>query len=144
MQAGEREHALDRAVRALARRDHSAQSLRGKLERAGFSAEARDEAVETLAQAGYLDDERFARDRAERLAERGLGDAVIRADLERQGVKAEVAERAIATLEPERERAAGSVVGLGGGLRAARVLARKGFSAESIEHTVPDAVADGP
>ena len=44
--------------------------------------------VETLARVGYLDDERFARDRAAQLAGRGYGDEWIRADLEAQGVAA--------------------------------------------------------
>ena len=44
--------------------------------------------------------------RAEQLAERGSGDALIRDDLERRGVAAELVERALDALEPERERAA--------------------------------------
>ena len=55
-----REEALDRAVRALARRDHSVSSLRERLERAGVPAAVQEDAVETLTRAGYLDDERFA------------------------------------------------------------------------------------
>jgi regulatory protein len=129
----ERERALTRAVRALARRDHSVQSLRDKLERGGVAASAREEAVETLARAGYLDDERFAGSRAARLAERGYGDEWIRADLVSQGVGAEVAERAIAALRPEAERALDSARKLDGATRAARTLARRGFSEESLE-----------
>jgi RecX family protein len=60
----ERERALDRAVRALARGDHSTAGLRAKLERAGISDSAQVDAVEKLARAGYLDDARFARERA--------------------------------------------------------------------------------
>lgn len=140
----ERRLALERAVGALARRDHSAASLRAKLERAGVTEQARDEAVETLAGFGYLDDERFARDRAERLAARGYGDDWIRADLDVQGISPEVAETALAGLEPERERAVHEGAKLGAGPPAARALQRRGFSEEALEGVVTEAVADDP
>ena len=140
----ERASALERAVRALARRDHSEASLRAKLERAGVSEPAREEAVETLAGVGYLDDERFARDRAERLAARGYGDEWIRADLDVQGVSREVAETALAGLERERERALREAAKLGAGLRAARALQRRGFSEEALDGLVTEPVADDP
>jgi regulatory protein len=140
----ERERALERAVRALARRDHSAESLRAKLERAGVSEPARDEAVETLAGAGYLDDERFAHDRAERLAARGCGDEWIRADLEVQGVGPEVAEAALAGLEPERERALREARKLGAGPQTTRTLQRRGFSEAALEAVAAGSVADDP
>jgi regulatory protein len=140
----EREDALDRAVRALARRDHSAESLRAKLERAGVSESARDAAVETLAGVGYLDDERFARGRAEGLAARGYGDDWIRADLDAQGVVSDVAETALAGLEPERERALREARKLEGGPRAACALQRRGFSEEALEGVLAGPVADDP
>jgi regulatory protein len=128
--------ALDRSVRALARRDHSAASLRAKLDRAGISEGAQAEALDTLERAGYLDDARFARDRAVQLAERGYGDEWIRADLEAQGVAAEVAATALAELETEAERAERESLRLGGGLRAVRSLARRGFAEETLEALV--------
>ena len=85
--ARRRASALDRAVRALARRDHSVASLRAKLARAGVSSEAQAEAHEMLERAGYVDDARFAAARAEHLAARGYGDEGIRADLDRRGVR---------------------------------------------------------
>ncbi len=132
----ERRKALEKSVRALARRDHSAASLRAKLDRAGISDDAQADALETLARAGYVDDARFARDRAAHLAERGYGDEWIRMDLEAQGVAAEAAEPALAEVDPEAERAQREWVRLGGGLRAARTLARRGFSEETVETLV--------
>jgi regulatory protein len=132
----ERRNALENSVRALARRDHSAASLRAKLDRAGISDDAQADALETLARAGYIDDARFARARAAQLAGRGYGDEWIRMDLEAQGVAAEAAEPALAELDPEAERARREWVRLGGGLRAARTLARRGFSEEIIETLV--------
>jgi regulatory protein len=133
MGAEERREALDRSVRALARRDHSAASLRAKLQRAGLSEEAQAEALETLERAGYLDDARFARGRAEQLAVRGYGDDWIRADLEAQGVAAELVVHALAGLEPEATRAARQWSKLSGDVRAARALARRGFAEETLE-----------
>jgi hypothetical protein len=52
-----------------------------------------------------------------------------------------VIERALEALEPEEERARGAAAALGGGTRAARALARRGFSEESLE-AVPADVAD--
>jgi regulatory protein len=140
----EREQALERAVRALARRDHSTAALRAKLERAGVSEPARDAAIETLAGVGYLDDERFAHDRAQGLVARGYGDDWIRADLEAQGVASELAETALGGLEPERDRAQREAGKLGAGLRAARALQRRGFSEEALEGVLAGPVADDP
>jgi SOS response regulatory protein OraA/RecX len=122
--------ALERAVKALARRDHSAASLKAKLERAGVPADASDQAIGTLERAGYVDDARFAHDRAAHLAAKGYGDEWIRGDLETQGV---VADDAIAALAPEPERAVREAARLGGGAKALQSLARKGFSEESLE-----------
>jgi regulatory protein len=138
----ERRAALDRSIRALARRDHSAARLRAKLDRAGVSEPAQTDAVETLERAGYVDDPRFARDRAARLAARGYGNGWIRADLAAQGVAREAAERALEALEPERERAAREAAKAGGGMRAARSLARRGFSEDALEGVLATAIAD--
>ena len=83
----------------------STRSLRARLERAGVSETAQVEAVEVLERVGYLDDARFALDRAVPARERGYGDEWIRADLDAQGVAAESIEVALAGLEPERARA---------------------------------------
>jgi len=137
----ERERALERAVRALGRRDHSAAGLRAKLDRAGISQDAQAHAVEALERVGYVNDRRFAQDRALRLAERGYGDEWIRADLEAQGVGAETAAASLVQLEPECERAGRVASTAGNGVRAARLLARRGFSEETLERFVARGVA---
>jgi regulatory protein len=144
-EALEREAAIERAVGALARRDHSAAELGAKLARAGVSERAQAEAVETLERVGYVDDGRFARDRAVRLAERGYGDDWIRSDLEARGVAPGAAEAALAALEPEEERAARTASNVGDAVRRARLLARRGFSEDAIERILARSVAhDGP
>jgi regulatory protein len=140
----ERRRALDRSIRALARRDHSAATLRAKLDRAGISPTAQTVVVETLERIGYVDDERFAQDRAAQLAERGYGDEWIRADLEAQGVGRELVDPALTLLQPELDRAATEAANAGGGLRSVRMLARRGFSDETLEVLMDDAVAAEP
>jgi regulatory protein len=137
----ERERALERAVQALARRDHSAASLKAKLDRAGISQDAQAHAVEALQRVGYVDDRRFAQDRAARLAERGYGDEWIQADLAGQGVDAETAAASLAGLEPESERAERVTSSAVDGVRAARLLARRGFSDETVERLLARGVA---
>jgi len=96
------ESALDAAVRALRAADRSRSELDERLAARGFGAEEREAALDELQRLGYLDDGRVARLRAERLAERGYGDAYIEADLVRRGLPA---EDALAGLQPEAERA---------------------------------------
>ena len=141
--ADERELAIDRAVRALAHRDHSSAALRAKLDRTGLSEEAQTDAVETLKRIGYLDDVRFARDRAVLLAGRGYGDEWIRADLDAQGVDVETAAASVAALEPEDERADRVAAASEHAERLLRRLARRGFSEETIERVAAALHADG-
>jgi SOS response regulatory protein OraA/RecX len=93
-------------------------------------------ALETVQSLGWQDDLRFAHDRARFLAGRGRGDDAIRWDLEQRGVARENVESAVAGLPPEHERAAALAARLGGGPKAARALAAKGFSEDSIESAV--------
>jgi SOS response regulatory protein OraA/RecX len=98
--------------------------------------------LDHLGRAGYVDDGRYASERAAVLAERAYGDAWIRAELDRQGVERETAEAAVAGLEPEAERALRVAAKAGGGLRAVRFLARRGFSEETLEAAAATVVAD--
>jgi len=125
--------ALDAALEALARRDLTEQELVERLARLGVPEEERADTVARLRRLGYVDDGKVAAARAEHLVERGQSDAAIRADLSRRGVPDHMAAETVAALEPERARAARLAERLGGGPRAARALARKGFAGDSIE-----------
>ena len=127
---------LDLAIRALRSRDRSVAELDARLEQRGVGAQERRDALETLERIGYLDDERFARSRAEQLAERGSGDALIRHDLEGRGLAAETVERALAALRPERERATEIVARRGRSLKTARHLASRGFGEDAVDAAV--------
>ncbi len=137
-----RAEALDVAIRALCHRDRSRATLLERLGRAGIAQAACEDALDTLTRSGIVDDERFARTRANSLASRGSGDALISADLLAAGVAEETAAAAIAELEPERDRAANVVAARGETMSTARWLARRGFSEEAIEAALPRVVAD--
>ena len=132
----DRPDAVETALRALRFRDRTAAELEARLEQRGVGQAEREQALETLGRIGYVDDERFARMRAEQLAERGSGDALIRDDLERRGVAADVIELAIGALEAERERAARIAEHRGRSVKTARYLASRGFGEEALEGIV--------
>ena len=132
----ERPDAVETALRALRAHDRSAAELDARLEQRGVGAAERADALATLERIGYVDDARFARSRAELLAERGSGDALIRHDLERRGIAAELVDAALAELEPEPERAAWIVRRRGPGAKTARYLASRGFAEEALAAAV--------
>jgi regulatory protein len=132
------------ALAALQRRDLSERELEQRLRRRGISPRESAETVSELVESGLVDDARFGRGRAQLLAERGAGDEAIRHDLLQRGLTADDVEAALEALEPEPARAERVAVSLGGGVPAARALARKGFRVDSIESAVAEAIADGP
>jgi regulatory protein len=132
----ERPDAVEQALRALRHRDRSAAELDVRLAQRGVNKSEREQALETLERIGYVDDERFARTRAEQLAARGSGDALIRHDLEGRGLEEEHVGAALAALEPERERAARILERRGPGAKTARYLASRGFSPDALETLV--------
>jgi regulatory protein len=130
------EEALAIATRALARREHTVQSLRERLLRAGVDEADAAAALEELQRVGLVDESRFARERARVLAERGKGDTAIRFELERAGLDGDEIEGAVARLEPERERATRVVERRGATPATARLLASRGFDEAVVEAVV--------
>jgi regulatory protein len=128
--------AVETALRALRARDRSVVELESRLQRRGVGTTEQRETLELLSRLGYVDDERFARSRAESLARRNCGDEMIRADLEGRGVAAEPIDTALAGLESERERVERIVASRGRSAKTARFLAARGFSDDSIETVV--------
>src|SRR5215217_315927 len=129
----ERPDAVEQALRALRHRDRSTAELDARLAQRGIGESEREQALETLERIGYVDDERFARTRAEQLAARGSGDALIRHDLEGRGIEEEHVEAALAAVEPERARAARIVQRCGTGAKTACYLASRGFGTDALE-----------
>jgi regulatory protein len=128
--------ALESALRALGHRDRSAREIERRLTERGFAPEEREQALEALRRTGVVDDERFARNRAESLAARGAGDELIRHDLVRAGIERDVVDEAVALLEPEARRASRIVERRGAGPKTARYLASKGFSRDVVAAAV--------
>ncbi len=82
----EQPDAVEQALRSLRFRDRSTAELDRRLAQRGVGEAEREQALETLERIGYVDDERLARTRAEQLAGRGSGDALIRHDLQGRGI----------------------------------------------------------
>jgi regulatory protein len=128
--------ALQTATTALQRRDRSAHELELRLDERGVAPVERDRTLATLRSAGFVDDGRFARERARTLAARMSGDALIRDDLERRGIDPDEIDAALAGLEPEAERAAAVVSQRGQGAKTARYLASRGFGEDAVALSV--------
>jgi regulatory protein len=139
-----RARAVDTALRAVSRREHSTAELDRRLRQRGFAPGLREETLNRLEHVGLVDDERYAMRRAESLSERGQGDEAILWRLERDGVARETAARAVAALPPERQRARLVVAAQGTGVRTARELARRGFGEDAVEEALGEVVADAP
>jgi len=93
-----------RALRLLARREHSRAELARKLAPHAESPAALAQLLEALAAKKQLSDERYAELRAHQLA-RKYGAARIRADLKAKGIAPEIVARASGDEELERARA---------------------------------------
>jgi regulatory protein len=91
------QRALDLGYAYLNRRERTVAEVRAQLERKGVSPELIDPAVQTFAEQGFLDDERFARlfvcDKREL---EQWGSERIRRGLLARGIDRELAERAVA------------------------------------------------
>jgi SOS response regulatory protein OraA/RecX len=138
-----RAQALELAGRTLAARDLSERALAERLDRRVAPA-ARDEAVQTLARAGAVDDRRVASSRAAALAARGYGDAAIRHDLRRRGLEPGDIEDAVAGLAPENLRAEEIIDRRGRSRRTANYLAARGFAEDVVESAGEPPVATDP
>ena len=94
-----------RALRLLARREHSRAELARKLAPRAENREILEQLLDALSAKRQLSDERFAEERARQLS-RKYGAARIRLDLKAKGIDRETIEKAaVLTLEEELERA---------------------------------------
>jgi regulatory protein len=134
---------IEVAARSLRHRDRSGSEVDERLAKAGVGEEERAEALERLTQLGYVDDGRFAADRATALAGRGQGNAAIRFDLQGRGVDPDAIEAALAGLLPEAERAVELADRLGRTAKTMGRLRRKGFGADALEAAFGSGIA-GP
>ena len=130
-----------RALRHLARREHSRAELERKLAPHAQDAGALRGLLDRLEQGGQLSNERFAEQRAHVLA-RKYGFARIRQDLKSKGVGDELAGRFGRSDELERAKAIvarkypGRAASTAERARRARFLQGRGFSADVIHRLV--------
>lgn len=124
--------AAEDALRALAARERSVAELDRRLAAGGYDADERGRALAGLVRSGLVDDVRYARARADALARRGAGDALVRFELHRAGIADDLVEDALAALPPEAERAERIAARRGRGARTARYLQAKGFSDDVV------------
>lgn len=95
------------ALRLLTRRDRSEAELREKLRQLGFSTTAVAETIERCLELHYLDDRRYALERARTLLRngRGVGQKIL-LDLRRRGIDEDTAAQALTSagdeFEPDR------------------------------------------
>ena len=149
--------ATDACLRLLAVRARSRHELLTALERKGFSEPVRTVALEQVTGWGYLDDERFARDRAAALLRKGrYGPQAVEQRLQAHGLSREAASEAVAqardSMEFDAEAAARQVLeqrGLSGRklepkehARAGRLLFSRGFSEDVIQRVLGDATLE--
>lgn len=89
------QEAFDEALKLIRRRMHSERELRTKLGRKEYGRGVIDAAIANLKRLGYVDDERFAQDRAANQARvKKVGRQRAIQELRKVGVSASVAERA--------------------------------------------------
>lgn len=147
--------ARERALGLLARREHSARELAGKLGARGHPRAEVAEAIEQLAAAGHQCDERFAGSLARLRSGAGYGPRRIEAELRTHGLPAAVIAAALEALEMdwtalalrELERRHGQAPPEDAAARARRAafLLRRGFDPATV-HAVnrPEAAAAEP
>jgi regulatory protein len=84
------------ALRILTRRDYSRFELQKRLADKGFDTEKIDATIRRCLELGYLDDARYAKNRATSLMRQGraVGNRIL-VDLKQRGVSAETAHRAL-------------------------------------------------
>ena len=88
------------ALALLARRDRSEGELAARLRRKGFTEEEIAATLERCREYGYLDDARFARQRARSLVSNGRAvGGRLRAELKQQGIDEELARQAAEEVE---------------------------------------------
>jgi regulatory protein len=144
--------ATDACLRLLAMRARSQHELRLAMERKGFSGPVQDQVLRKLQGLGYIDDARFAQERAASLLRRGrFGPRQVLQRLQAHGLEAKVARQALSTASGEVEfdavATARQVLERRGLLgrplqpkehaRAARLLHSRGFS-EDVIHQLLD------
>ncbi|MHB8878809.1 MAG: regulatory protein RecX [Myxococcaceae bacterium] len=149
---------MEASLRLLSVRARSRHELSSWLSRKGHPPAEVAAALSRLAELGYLDDQRFARDRALSLLREGrFGGGAVLQRLMAHGLTDEQAKRALAAAAAQQgfdpllaARAVLAKRGLSGSLsakeraRAARLLHSRGFAEEVVEKLLGDPALETP
>lgn len=151
--------ATEACLRLLAVRARSRHELKLYLARKHYSAPVQEQALEKLQGFGYVDDARFARDRAASLLQKGrLGPQAVLQRLEAHGLSPEQAREALSSatgsVDFDSLSAARQVLERRGMLgrrldpkehsRAGRLLLSRGFSEEVVQRLLGEPSLDPP
>lgn len=133
---------VQRAIGLLSRREHSRRELTRKLKVRGIEGDAAKAAVDRLAREGWQDDTRFAQSLVRNRSASGYGPLHIRAELGTHGLDREAITAAMATFDGDwaanardlvrRRYGAEALADLSARRKAADLLARRGFDADTI------------
>jgi len=150
---------MDAALRLLSIRARSRRELKLALARKGFAESQQDSVLSRLAELSYIDDARFARDRASALLRNGkLGPRAVLQRLCAHGLTEEEAKQALAEAERalglhplatarsllERRGLSGRPLPLKEQAKAARLLRARGFADGTIEQLLGAELDLGP
>ncbi|QSH41298.1 regulatory protein RecX [Lentisphaerota bacterium ZTH] len=94
---------MDKALKLLGIRAHSAIELRNKLLKKDVSRQLVDEVIAECIRLNFIDDELFARDYAAELGWRGCGKYKIRANLRRKGISQDNIAKAMSDADKSEE-----------------------------------------
>ena len=138
-------------MRALGRREHSAQQLRRKLESRGYDESVADEAVGELAERGWQSDARYAEMLIRSRISQGYGRMYIEGELRVAGVPDAEASAALEAADCDWSQIAADLHARKFGAapesmaernKQYRYLAGRGFSSEQIRVAMKGAVQD--
>ena len=142
MSQDEVQQATARALRLLARREHSRTELRNKLRERGIAASVLEEVLDSLANERLQSDERAAEVYARQRAAKGFGELSIRAGLHDRGIDGGLVDECLRSLGMDwvthaRETALKKFAAIEMSDRAQRAkqqrfLATRGFSGDVI------------
>jgi regulatory protein len=147
-------HAMDYAVRLLARRDYSTHELKKKLAERGYNEHAREVVVDDLESMGKMNNDRYGQNVVAYRARRGHGPARIRNVLQKSGLTRSAIDEAVkgdeapdfkARAREVRTRKYGPEIPTDRKERAkqARFLQYRGFSNDHIRAALEGDLEDG-
>lgn len=137
--------AKSRAVWHMDRQDHTEKGLYDKLVRSGFSKEACAKVIARFVEVGLIDDERYARNYAERLMEANVSKREAVQKMLQKGVPYDLAKRVLEDDETDEQAQIKNLLDKkyrtklsveGGAQKVFAALVRKGFSYSAVREAL--------